>query len=100
MISFLLLSLASTASASSSIPLVRRSHSGIFSPEDLASQRDALDSKYGHVAGKVQPRQDGAGVPMVNQNADTSYYAVMSVGTPPTPYGVALGECAGSLRSH
>ncbi|KAG8764163.1 hypothetical protein FRC11_003019 [Ceratobasidium sp. 423] len=98
----LLLSVASTASASSSvyIPLIRRSPAGSFTPEDLAAQRDALDSKYHRGGGAtVRPRQNGAGVPMVNQNGDLSYYALMNVGTPPTAYGVALGCEGAKIRS-
>jgi cathepsin D len=93
--SLLLLSLASAVSASSThVPLVRRARSGIITPEELAAQRDGLDSKYGRLggAGKVRPRQSNSVTPMVNQNADTSYYGIMNVGTPPAPYGVALGK--------
>ncbi|CAE6510534.1 unnamed protein product [Rhizoctonia solani] len=96
--SLLLLSVASVVTASSSvhIPLIRRSPAGFFTPEDLAAQRDALDSKYHRGGGAtVRPRQNVAGVPMVNQNGDLSYYALMNVGTPPTAYGVALG-CEGA----
>ncbi|KAJ1304818.1 hypothetical protein OPQ81_005953 [Rhizoctonia solani] len=98
--SLLLLSVASAATASSSvhIPLIRRAHTGFFTPEDLAAQRDALDSKY-HTGGgtSVRPRQNQAGVPMVNQNGDLSYYALMNVGTPPTAYGVALDTGSSDL---
>ncbi|CAE7209957.1 unnamed protein product [Rhizoctonia solani] len=93
--SLLVLPLASAALASSSvhIPLLRRSHTGFFTPEDLAAQRDALDSKYHRDEGTaVRPRQNEVGVPMVNQNGDLSYYALMNVGTPPVAYGVALGR--------
>ncbi|CAE6356758.1 unnamed protein product [Rhizoctonia solani] len=98
--SLLLLYLASAATASPSvhIPLIRRSHTGFFSPEDLAAQRDALDVKYHSNGGTtVRPRQNGAGVPMVNQNGDLSYYAFMNVGTPPTAYGVALDTGSSDL---
>ncbi|CAE6449784.1 unnamed protein product [Rhizoctonia solani] len=96
--SLLVLPLASAAMASSSvhIPLLRRSHAGFFSPEDLAAQRDALDSKYHRNGGTtVRPRQNEVGVPMVNQNGDLSYYAMIDVGTPPTAYGVALAGLLG-----
>lgn len=92
--SLLLLSLASAASASSSVhvPLVRRATgSGVVTPESLAAQLAAIDSKYGRTGAKVRPRQSQAGVPMINQNGDLSYYALMSVGTPPVSYGVVLG---------
>ncbi|CAE6529608.1 unnamed protein product [Rhizoctonia solani] len=95
-----LLSLASAATASTSVhvPLIRRSHAGFFTPEDLAAQREALDSKY-HTNGgaTVRPRQNEASVPMVNQNGDLSYYALMNVGTPPTAYGVALDTGSSDL---
>ncbi|KAF8745837.1 peptidase A1 family, partial [Rhizoctonia solani] len=98
--SLLLLSLASAATATPSvhIPLIRRSHTGIFSPDDLAAQRDALDAKY-HTNGAItiRPRQNEGGVPMVNQNGDLSYYAFMNVGTPPTAYGVALDTGSSDL---
>ncbi|GAB1524704.1 hypothetical protein RhiTH_007858 [Rhizoctonia solani] len=98
--SLLLLSLASAATATPSvhIPLIRRSHTGIFSPDDLAAQRDALDAKY-HTNGAItiRPRQNEGGVSMVNQNGDLSYYAFMNVGTPPTAYGVALDTGSSDL---
>ncbi|CAE6470622.1 unnamed protein product [Rhizoctonia solani] len=98
--SLLVLPLVSVAMASSSvhIPLLRRSHAGFFTPEDLAAQRDALNSKYHRKAGSgVRPRQNGAGVPMVNQNGDLAYYALMNVGTPPVAYGVALDTGSSDL---
>lgn len=98
--SLLLLSLASAASASSGVhvPLVRRApRSGVITPESLAAQLDAIDSKYGRAGAKVRPRQTQAGVPMVNQDGDTSYYAVMTVGTPPASYGVALDTGSSDL---
>ncbi|KAG9100756.1 hypothetical protein FS749_013053 [Ceratobasidium sp. UAMH 11750] len=98
--SLLLLSLVSAASASSNhIPLVRRARSGIVTPESLAAQLEAIDSKYGRLGGKskVKPRQTNSGTPMVNQAGDTSYYGVMNVGTPPAPYGVALDTGSSDL---
>ncbi|KAG9096471.1 hypothetical protein FRC06_008624, partial [Ceratobasidium sp. 370] len=100
--SLLLLSLASVASASSAsshIPLVRRARSGVVTPESLAAQLEAVDSKYGRLGGKrrVKQRQTNSGVPLVNQAADTSYYGVMNVGTPPAPYGVALDTGSSDL---
>ncbi|KAH7339848.1 aspartic peptidase domain-containing protein [Rhizoctonia solani] len=95
-----LLSLVSAATASNSVhvPLIRRSHAGFFTPEDLAAQREALDSKYHRNDGAaVRPRQNEASVPMVNQNGDLSYYALMNVGTPPTAYGVALDTGSSDL---
>ncbi|KAG9126991.1 hypothetical protein FRC07_001114 [Ceratobasidium sp. 392] len=100
--SFLLLSVVSAVSASSSsshVPLVRRAHSGISTPESLAAQLHAVDAKYGEHGGKskVKPRQANSGVPLVNQAADTSYYGIMNLGTPPTPYGVALDTGSSDL---
>ncbi|CUA66620.1 Cathepsin D [Rhizoctonia solani] len=86
------------ASSSIHIPLLRRSHAGVFRPEDLAAQRDALDSKYHRNGGTtVRPRQNEVGIPMVNQNGDLSYYAMINVGTPPTAYGVALDTGSSDL---
>ncbi|QRV79608.1 aspartyl protease [Ceratobasidium sp. AG-Ba] len=99
--SLVLLSLASAVSAASSsthVPLVRRARSGIVTPESLAAQRQALDAKYGRGGGKVKSRQaTSAGVSMTNQNADTSYYGIMNVGTPPVSYGVALDTGSSDL---
>lgn len=65
------------------LPLVRRKISP-RSINDFASVADSIRSKYGRpaIGSSSKKRQNTANIDMTNQQADSSYFAPISVGTP------------------
>lgn len=58
--------------------------------EHYAAAADNLRAKYGYAPSTKHKRQTSQSIPTTNQNADSSYFATVTVGTPPQPFNVIL----------
>ncbi|KAH9926259.1 aspartic peptidase domain-containing protein [Epithele typhae] len=83
------------AAAPQTIPLVRRSRSSHNSTEWLLSQKHGIESKYTS-SGQSRKRANGLNL-LTNQNADSSYYGSIAVGTPAISYNVILDTGSADL---
>jgi cathepsin D len=98
-----LLALVSVAVADPiSIPLRRRSvlRRGELDLSRIAAAADGLRGKYGYapVTSAEKKRQgQSVGIPMINQNTDSSYIGEVSIGTPPQSFQVVLDTGSSDL---
>ncbi|KAF5353146.1 hypothetical protein D9758_008755 [Tetrapyrgos nigripes] len=89
-----------SSSSGSSMKLHRRARHAKTAEEWGAwakSNRDTLIAKYGGGGGgSVSKRSSGTNL-LVNQNADSSFYGSIAVGTPPVSYSVVLDTGSADL---
>lgn len=74
------------------VPLVRRNPNRSYEEwgQWAKTNREALISKYNSHSGEtITKRGQGTNL-IVNQNADSSYYGSLAVGTPPVSFNVIL----------
>lgn len=74
------------------IPLVRRKQDRTYDDWGswAKSQREVLITKYGGSLPSSKSKRGSGTNLMVNQNADSTYYGSIAVGTPPVAYNVIL----------
>ncbi|KAF8507481.1 aspartic peptidase A1 [Hysterangium stoloniferum] len=83
-----------------SIPLQRKSGPSPASAQKLALMADNLRVKYGYPAlgsPKLNRRQGSGAVQVLDENGDSSYFAQVFIGTPPTPFSVILDTGSSDL---
>ncbi|TFK23071.1 aspartyl protease [Coprinopsis marcescibilis] len=78
------------------VPLARRSRSN-YGIEHYAKVADNLRAKYHYNAPQTSRRRAVEGIPMINQNSDSSYLAPLYIGTPPQEFEVVLDTGSADL---